>query len=71
MDNNFSKNLKVLRKINNISQSQLAKELKISQAAIGLWENGHREPSLSHLIAIANYFDKTLEDLIFSFFEKY
>lgn len=66
MNNNFGKNLKTLRKIKNISQSQLAKELKVTQATISLWEREKREPSLSYLIAIANYFDITLAKLVIS-----
>lgn len=64
MKDNFAKNLKILREIKNISQSQLAKELHISQATINLWEKEQREPTLSRLISVANYFDISLEELI-------
>lgn len=64
MKNKFSKNLKILRGIKKISQSQLAKELHVSQATINLWENKQREPTLSRIISVANYFDVSLEELI-------
>ena len=39
----FSKNLKYLRKENNISRSELADKLKINQSTIARWENDNME----------------------------
>ena len=37
--------LKMIRKELNISQEQLARELKVSFTTINRWENGRRTPS--------------------------
>ena len=63
MDTIFGKRLKELREERNISQPVLAKELGVSRAIVSFWENGLREPTLSNLIAIADYFDESLDYL--------
>ena len=60
----FCENLKELRKINKLDQKDFAKILNISPKTISHWETGYTEPSISQLIAIANYFDVTLDDLV-------
>ena len=60
----FCENLKELRKINKLDQKGFAKILNISPKTISHWETGYTEPSISQLIAIANYFDVTLDDLV-------
>ena len=64
MDNIFGKRLRELRKERNLGQVQLANELKVSKSIISLWENGLREPTLSYLIAIADYFCVTVDYLV-------
>ena len=64
MKNNFSKNLISLRSVNEIGQIQLAKEIGVSKGTISLWENGLREPTLSNLIALANFFNISLDELV-------
>lgn len=53
--------LKTLRKENNLTQTELAERLKIGQATIACYENGQREPSVSSLIAYADFFECTLD----------
>ena len=60
----FSENLKILRKENKIGQNKLATELSVSTKTISHWETGYTEPSISQLIALANYFNITLDELI-------
>ena len=60
----FSKNLKVLRKENKLDQATLAKELNVSLKTISHWETGYTEPSITQLIAIASYFNVTIDELI-------
>ena len=60
----FCENLREVRKINNLDQKKFAKILNISPKTISHWETGYTEPSISQLIAIANYFDVTLDDLV-------
>ncbi len=52
-----------LRVEQGISQVKLAKEIKAGQSAVSLWELTQREPTLSKLVALARYFDVTLDYL--------
>lgn len=42
----FTKRLKELRKARGLSQGALAKELGLSQQAVGKWETGRSTPDL-------------------------
>ena len=63
MVNNFTERLKELRIEKKIGQIQLAKEIGVSKGIISLWENGLREPTLSSLIALAKFFEVSLDYL--------
>lgn len=63
MNNLFSQVLKDLRIYGNYSQESLAKCLNVSKGIISLWENGMREPTLSKLVDIADFFDVTIDYL--------
>ena len=63
MENNFANNLKQLRTINHIGQTELAQNLNVSKGIISMWENNLREPKLTHLIAIARYFKVSIDYL--------
>ncbi len=63
MNIEFKEILKELRIDRGLSQIELASELKVSKAVISLWENGLREPKLSSLIVIADYFGVTIDYL--------
>lgn len=60
----FCENLKSLRKLNNIDQKKFAQILNTSPKTISHWETGYTEPSISQLIAISNYFDISLDELL-------
>ena len=60
----FKDRLKELRKERNISQMQLAKELKLSQSAVAKWELGKTEPTASAIIAVAKYFNETTDFIL-------
>ena len=60
----FCENLKNLRKANAIDQSVLASKLSISSKTVSHWETGYTEPSISQLIALANFFDVTIDELV-------
>ena len=45
-------------------QVELAKIINVSKGAISLWENGKREPTLSSLVALAKYFNVSLDYLV-------
>ncbi len=60
----FGEILKDLRTLKGLGQVQLAKELGVSKGIISMWENGLREPTMSSLIALADFFDITLDTLV-------
>ena len=60
----FKDNLKALRYEANIGQVELAKKLGVSKGIISLWENGLREPNMSSLIAIAKFFNVSIDFLV-------
>ncbi|MDE7297143.1 MAG: helix-turn-helix domain-containing protein [Clostridia bacterium] len=66
MENNlrFQESLKELRNERKIGQTELAKAIGVSSGIISLWKNGLREPTLSNLIALADYFDITIDYLV-------
>jgi len=53
-----------LRRAAGISQSELANMLKISPSAVGMYEQGRREPSLDILAAMAEFFGVTIDFLV-------
>ncbi len=64
MENKFKHNLKQLRLEKGIGQVSLAKQVGVSNGIISLWENGLREPNMSSLIVLANYFDVSIDYLV-------
>jgi len=64
MSNYFAYNLKILRKERNLTQPELAKELKVSNGMISFWENGKYEPTATNIILVANYFKISIDDLL-------
>ena len=56
--------LKEIRKSRGISQLKLAIALNTSQNTISRYETGDREPGISELISIADYFDISLDYLL-------
>lgn len=63
MKNEFCEKLKELRIEKGIGQVQLAVEIGVSKGIISLWENNLREPKLSNLIALAKYFQVSIDYL--------
>ena len=64
MENIFGKNLKQLREDAGVGQVMLAKHLGVSKGIISMWENGLREPTMSSLILIANFFNVSIDYLV-------
>ena len=56
--------LKELRKTKNITQAILSKALNVSPSAVGMWEQGYREPDFENLKRIADYFGVTTDYLL-------
>lgn len=56
--------LKEIRKAKGISQLKLALDLNTNQNTISRYETGEREPGISELIRIADYFDISVDYLL-------
>lgn len=56
--------LKELREKRRVSQVRLAIDLNLNQNAISRYENGAREADYKTLIAIADYFDVSIDFLL-------
>lgn len=65
MQNNFTfgETLKELRAMRQISQVDLAQAIGVSKGIVSLWENGLREPTLTNLILLANFFNVSIDYL--------
>ena len=53
-----------LRKKAGFSQDQLAKQINVCASAIGMYEQGRREPSIKTLVALSQVFGVSLDFLI-------
>ena len=56
--------LKEIRKAKGISQLKLALDLNTNQNTVSRYETGEREPSISDLIKIADYFNVSIDYLV-------
>ncbi len=56
--------LKELRKEKGITQEQLAEQLNISNRSVSRWETGSTMPDLSMLVALAEYYDVDVREII-------
>ena len=61
----LSKQITGLRKKEGLSQAQLAAKLNVCPSTIGMYEQGRRVPVLSILIAMAQFFNVSLDCLVF------
>ncbi|NLC72324.1 MAG: helix-turn-helix transcriptional regulator [Ruminococcaceae bacterium] len=64
MDKSFCKKLSALRSITGKSQRVVSAELGISQALLSHYENGAREPGLSFIVKICDYYDVSADYLL-------
>lgn len=56
--------LRELRKARGISQLKLAMDLNTNQNTISRYETGEREPGIAELVALADYFDVSIDYLL-------
>lgn len=56
--------LRELRKKNNISQLKLSMDLNLNQNTLSRYETGTREADYNTLIALADYFDVSIDYLL-------
>lgn len=64
MKNIFCERLRELRIEKGLGQIELANAISVSKGIISLWENGLREPKLSNLIVLAQYFQVSIDYLV-------
>lgn len=60
----FSERLVLLRKSRSLTQKQLASEMQLSELAIQHYEAQRRKPVFDVLIALADFFDVSLDYLV-------
>ena len=56
--------ISILRRRAGLSQSELARRLQISASALGMYEQGRREPSMDTLVAIAEQLQVSTDFLL-------
>lgn len=61
---NLAENIADLRKNRGLTQAQLAEALHITPAAVSKWETGASVPDLDTLVALADYFRVSMDDLL-------
>lgn len=61
---NIGKELRYQRMVYNLSQKDIGKVLKLGANSISRWENGCNTPSIYHLIALADFYDISLDELV-------
>ena len=60
----FPEHLLKLRLENNLSQQAVADEIGIALRTYQYYERGQREPMLATLIALADFYDLSLDELV-------
>lgn len=60
----LSENIQTLRKMNKMSQEQVAEAIGVSRQAVAKYESGEAQPELSKCAALAKLFDVTLDELV-------
>ena len=60
----FPEHLLKLRLDNNLSQQAVADEIGIALRTYQYYERGQREPMLTTLIALADFYDLSLDELV-------
>jgi transcriptional regulator with XRE-family HTH domain len=60
----FSNLIKILRKQKNLTQKQIAEALNITERAYRGYEINQSTPNTENLIAIADFFDVSLDELV-------
>lgn len=62
----LSDNIRKYRKINNLSQDELAEKLDVTRQSISLWETGQTQPTIDNVIALSRIFNVSSDALLSS-----
>lgn len=60
----FQERLIEQRKLNHLTQRQMAEYLNMAQPSYIRYENGSAQPTLENLVKIADYFDVSVDYLL-------
>lgn len=60
----LSDNIRKYRKLNNLSQDELAEKLEVTRQSVSLWETGQTQPSLDKIVAMAKLFGISTDRLL-------
>lgn len=60
----FCENLVQLRKLNRMSQEELAEKVDVSRQTLSKWETGESLPDIEKCMLLADIFGVTLDDLV-------
>lgn len=60
----FRVELKKHREGAGLSQYKLAEKMGVSQATVGMWESGKREPNFTTLCKLADFFGVSVDSLL-------
>ena len=64
MKNYVGSKIKELRKQSGMTQAELAGKLGISSSAVGMYEQGRREPDNDMMLKLCDVFDVSADDLL-------
>ena len=59
----LSENLQALRKINKLTQEEVAEQIGVSRQALAKWENGETVPDIERCKQLADLYKVSLDDL--------
>jgi transcriptional regulator with XRE-family HTH domain len=65
MEIHFSKNIKYLRTLRNLTQAEIAERFDCTPPTVTRWEVGDSYPRFAELIQLREFFDVDLERLVF------
>lgn len=60
----INENLYTLRKINNMSQEQVAEKINVSRQAVAKWEKGETVPDIYNCMALSELFGVSVDDFL-------
>lgn len=63
--NKLNHTLKKLRQDKGMNQNQLAEQLHVTRQAISNWETGKTQPDIETLMQLADFFEVSVEQLIY------
>lgn len=61
----ISSNIKYLRKMDNLTQEEFAERFGVSRQSVAKWENGDSTPDILKCGEIADYYEITLDTLVY------